>query len=270
MNFSKSELKLLNEGSNMSEAKRLDTTFTQPGFLWKRTIASIADWLILLLPALLIGFAFQFAVSGGNVHELQDLIATESTGLELLRMAILTLFFSAYFTYFIGKTGQTPGKKIMGLKVVNEKGGVVGCKIALMRYIFFIPYQLGSLGFIILIISAISGSADKNKRMLHDRLSKTFVIGKEKEDAIDNVVQEGKERISGAAVFSLILSVFCIIIPVVGQIICFYVCGRAIYDINQSDGLLKGKYLAIAGMIISAAFLIAFLILFFFIIPQGQ
>jgi len=193
----------------------------------------------------------------------------KNAGPALLLQTILTLVFLAYFTYFIGKTGQTPGKKVMGLKVVNAEGKVIGYGKAFLRYLLFIPYQLGNIGSIILIISAIMGAVDKKKRMLHDRLCKTFVIGKEKEEAIDRVVQEGKPRISGPAIFALVLSIFCIVIPVVGQFICFYVCGRVLYDIKQSKGLLKGKSLAIAGIVISVAYLIAFAVLFLFIIPQS-
>src|SRR3989338_924352 len=111
---------------------------------------------------------------------------------------------------------------------------------------------------------------DKQRRTLHDRACKTFVIGKEREEAIEKVVQGGKPKIAGPAIFALLLSIFCIFIPIVGQVICFYVCGRVLYDIKQSKGLLKGKSLAIAGIIISTVILIGFIILFLFVMPRSR
>lgn len=96
-----------------------------------------------------------------------------------------------------------------------------------------------------------------------------LVIGKEVEESIEKVRQEGKTRVSGPAVFSLILSIFCFVIPVIGQLICFYVAGRVLYDIKQSNGLLKGKPLAISAIVISVLYLVAFAVLFLVIIPSS-
>jgi len=251
----------------MEESKLFQGEFTQTGKLWKRTIAYIADGFVLLLPTLVVLFVYFFIISGGNFSSLPQIFENESIKKIIPLQIILWFIILSYFTYFIGKTGQTPGKKIMGVKVVDVEGNIIGYKKAFVRSLFYILYGLENIGFLVLIISAIIGRTDKYRRMLHDRACKTFVISKEVEEAIEKIRQEGKPRLAGASIFALILSIVAFVVPVIGQIICFYVCGRVLYDIKQSNGLLRGKSLAMAGLIISVVYLIAFAVLFLFIIP---
>ena len=255
----------------MEETKLFQGEFNQIAKLWRRAVAYIADGLILSIPVFLIIFAYSFILTKGNFSSIPpDVFRPENiTKALFLQIAVWALTLS-YFTYFIGKTGQTLGKKAMGVKVVSSDGNVIGYRKAFLRYLFFFLYSLGSVGLTIFIISSILGMVDKQKRMLHDRACKTFVIGKEVEEAIEKVRQEGKPRLAGAAIFALALSIFCFVIPIVGQLICFYVAGRVLYDIKQSKGLLKGKSLAIAAIIISVFYLVAFAILFLFIIPAPK
>jgi len=252
------------------EVKLFRDEFTQIGKLWKRAIAYIADGFILLLPTLIILFGYIFIVSGGNFEHILQKPKPEQMRAAIGLQVILWVIYLSYFTYFIGKLGQSPGKKSMGLKVVNSDGEVIGYGKAFIRYLFFILYCLGKIGGLIFIVSAVMAIVDKQRRTLHDRVCKTFVVGTETEPAIEKIRQEGKQRISGPAIFGLLLSIFCIVIPIIGQLICFYVCGRALHDIKQSNGLLKGKSLAIAGIIISIALLVGFIYLFIFVIPHSK
>ena len=90
---------------------------------------------------------------------------------------------------------------------------------------------------------------------------KSADIAIETEEVIEKVVKEGKPRISGPAIFGFLLSIFCIFVPIIGQLICFYVCGKVLYEIKKSNGLLKGRSLAIGGIVISAVILIGFVAL---------
>ena len=254
----------------MEEAKLFQGEFTQIGKLWRRVIAYIADGFILLLPTLIILFGYVFIVSGGNFENILQKTKPEHIKSAITLQVLLSLVYLVYFTYFIGKSGQSPGKKSMGLKVVNSDGEVIGYSKAFIRYLIFIIYSLGKIGGLIFVISAIMAIVDKQRRTLHDRLCKTFVLGKEIEPAIEKIRQEGKQRISGPAIFGFVLSIFCVVIPIIGQLICFYVCGRALYDIKQSNGLLKGKSWAIAGIVISIALLVGFIYLFLFVIPTSR
>jgi len=256
----------------MEENKIYHGEFNQIGKLWKRFIAYMVDGFILAVPALIIFFGFSFIFGSEAFSSFKE---PENIKLgiliQIIAPAILASAISLiYFTYFIGKTGQSPGKKSMGLKVVNSDGSVLGYKRAFFRYLFFILYELPIIGAIISIISLIMAVIDRERRTLHDRICKTFVVGKKEEDAIKKVVEEGKPRIAGASIFALFLSIFCIVIPVLGQLVCFYVCGRVLYDIKQSKGLLKGKSLAISGIIISIGYLMFFLYIILFIMPSSK
>lgn len=252
------------EGTNLFHGE-----FNQIGRLWRRAIAYMADGFVLAVPTMIIVLTYLFILGKGSFASISQL-KPENIKSAIMLQIILWAVFLAYFTYFIGKTGQTPGKKSMGLMVVNSDGDIIGYKRAFLRYLFFVLYMLGNIGGIIFIVSTIMAVVDKQRRTLHDRACKTFVIGKEREEAIEKVVQGGKPKIAGPAIFALLLSIFCIFIPIVGQVICFYVCGRVLYDIKQSKGLLKGKSLAIAGIIISTVILIGFIILFLFVMPRSR
>jgi uncharacterized RDD family membrane protein YckC len=76
----------------------------------------------------------------------------------------------AYFIYFIGKDGQTPGKKMCKIKVVNADGSKVTYGKATGR---FFGYILSSL---ICGIGFLMAAWDDEKRALHDRVCDTRVI----------------------------------------------------------------------------------------------
>jgi len=241
----------------MEEIKLFKGEFNQIGKLWNRQMALLTDYFILLLPTVLIYFIFLNIVSGGNLMNLLYIPEPEQMKLFAVYLILFCSLDVLYFTYFIGKTGQTPGKKSMSLKVVNSEGNIIGCGKAFLRHILFIFYGGKGIGCLIYIISAIVGGFDKQKRTLHDRICGTFVVSKEIDPAIEKIRRGGKTRMSGTAIFAFILSIVCFVIPAAGQLICFYVSGRAIYDIKHSNGLLKGKFLAVAAIVISIVYLMA-------------
>ena len=246
----------------MEETKLFNEEFNQIAKLWKRAIAGIADGFILLLPILVIIFVYFLIISGGNFANLPQVLKPDNIKAAIpLVEIILRLIPLAYFTYFIGRSGQTPGKKAMNVKVVNADGNIIGYKRAFFRSLIFLVYEFGNIGLLIFIISAIVAAVDKKKRSIHDRICETYVIGKEVEEAIERVRKEGKPRMSGPAIFSLVLSILCFTIPIFGQLICFYVAARVLHDIRQSEGLLKGKSLAITAIVISILYLIILVVL---------
>ncbi len=76
-----------------------------------------------------------------------------------------------YLIYFWSTTGQTFGKKAMGLKVVSaEHGGVLTAQEAGLRYVGYIVSSIPfSLGFFWIIW-------DPNHDGWHDKIAKTKVI----------------------------------------------------------------------------------------------
>ena len=85
------------------------------------------------------------------------------------------IFLLAWFlwnmTYLVGRTGQSWGRKLLGLKVVNRNGEPIGFWRALGRNLFaiFISMPLGFLGWLWIVW-------DPNKQAWHDKVFRTYVI----------------------------------------------------------------------------------------------
>lgn len=76
-----------------------------------------------------------------------------------------------YPIYFIGKSGATPGKKIMKIRVVKADGSAVGYGGAFLREV------VGKfISGIILLIGYFWMLWDPNKQALHDKIAGTYVV----------------------------------------------------------------------------------------------
>lgn len=99
-------------------------------------------------------------------------ISQEAIWLVALYTLVLSVLWSMYFVGFTATCGQTPGKRIMGLRVVNEDGTPVDWSTAANR--FFIGYSISilplGLGFYWALV-------DKNNQAWHDKIAGTLVIG---------------------------------------------------------------------------------------------
>ncbi len=74
-----------------------------------------------------------------------------------------------YFTYFT-RSGASPGKRLLGLKVQMPDGAAVGCGRALVRSIgyLFSLFPFG-LGFLLVAV-------EPRSRALHDLIARTCVV----------------------------------------------------------------------------------------------
>lgn len=115
------------------------------------------------------GLDYALGGNGGyDVNEYNELVATgiSTTVLQIISVAVT----AAYHTYFIGSMGQTPGKRIMGIKVVTTSGERPSYGIALMRYLVsLISGAVFLLGYIWAFFS-------KEKQTWHDKAAHTFVV----------------------------------------------------------------------------------------------
>ena len=82
-------------------------------------------------------------------------------------LAFLGLFYAGYFT---GTTGQTPGKMMTGLRVVDTRGRPPGYLRASLRA------SAGALGTALAGLGLIPMALDPARRALHDRLASTRVV----------------------------------------------------------------------------------------------
>jgi uncharacterized RDD family membrane protein YckC len=75
------------------------------------------------------------------------------------------------FTYLVGKTGQSWGRKLVGIKVVDGEGGPIGFWRALGRNVFaaLISGPFFYLGFLWVLW-------DADKQAWHDKVFRTYVV----------------------------------------------------------------------------------------------
>ncbi|MBU1202082.1 MAG: RDD family protein [Nanoarchaeota archaeon] len=119
---------------------------------WIRFVASMLDGIIIGLPAFLLQMGLIFVVGMPSLIYLVSLASV-----------ILVI-------YLDGIKGGTPGKLILGIRIVNEKGEYIGIPMAILRYIGKI------LSAIILGIGYLMIAWDGKKRGLHDKIAKTYVV----------------------------------------------------------------------------------------------
>lgn len=91
--------------------------------------------------------------------------------LQSFSVALFFIILVLYFWLFTSLRGQTPGKIIMRIKVVNKTGNKPGPFFTVLREIF------GKAISIILISAGFFWIGwDDNKQGLHDRIAGTYVI----------------------------------------------------------------------------------------------
>jgi uncharacterized RDD family membrane protein YckC len=96
--------------------------------------------------------------------------ATQALGGSMIVTLLSLIIGVAYYVFFIGWKGATPGKMLLKIKVVRPDGQPVGYGQSFLRYI---GYMASS---IILGIGYLMAIWDDEKRALHDRIASTRVI----------------------------------------------------------------------------------------------
>jgi uncharacterized RDD family membrane protein YckC len=150
---------------------------------WRRAVAFMIDRIILYFAYLFILFAGIAALSRGfpldrgmPVRTIMD-FSLEFAISYCLAIGLINM---SYFTYFHGATGQTPGKMVMGIKVVKVTEEKMTFGTAFLRWVgHLISGAVLYLGFLWVLI-------DKRKQSWHDKIAGTFVvrIGEEVPDGI--------------------------------------------------------------------------------------
>jgi uncharacterized RDD family membrane protein YckC len=149
----------------LSEGIAARGAFHYAGF-WIRFVAYLID-------ALIVGFtsvALQ-AVLLPNMRSNASL-AGQAGGLALIGVAYIVgvAIAATYEGLFVYKLGATPGKMVLGLRVVRPDGGPISLGRAIGRYF------AKMLSAMILLIGFIMAGFDREKRGLHDMLVDTRVI----------------------------------------------------------------------------------------------
>jgi uncharacterized RDD family membrane protein YckC len=156
------------------------TIYKFAGF-WRRLVAFMIDSTIVIIIffvlCVIATLAFFFgAMSADNSALLNDLANPEGfSAVILLIMSSFVVINIAYFTYFHGATGRTPGKMLLGLQVYCTEGTPVSFGIAFLRAVGYFVSSIFYLGF-------IWAAFDQKKQAWHDKIAGTVVIIREQQD----------------------------------------------------------------------------------------
>ncbi len=139
------------------------------GGFWIRGVALFIDAIILSVVNLIITIPLRLTATFGMMN---DPTTALTAGLGMIGLSILISMAlnMAYSVYFISSRGATPGKQVVGLKVIRSDGSPVSLGRAFGRYFA----QLLS-GFVF-CIGYIIAAFDAEKRALHDHIADTRVI----------------------------------------------------------------------------------------------
>ena len=148
---------------------------------WRRLVAYIVDNIIInivfFILAGIILTAFIFGSLSGNSRNWMADLANPAriTSIFLPAMVFYIAISIAYFTYFHGIKGRTPGKMLLGLKVLSTDGTPIGFGIAFLRSVGYLVSSILYIGF-------IWTAFDRRKQGWHDKIAGTVVIMRPDED----------------------------------------------------------------------------------------
>ncbi len=144
------------------------------GGFWRRAMAFSIDKIILFFTSLFILFIGVLSLTISFLSHYSDILPErfEELTITFVFIYLLTTVFISmfYFTYFHGATGQTPGKMIFGLKVVQPTGEQMTFGLAFLRWVgYIISAAVFYLGFVWIAF-------DAKKQGWHDKIARTVVI----------------------------------------------------------------------------------------------
>jgi uncharacterized RDD family membrane protein YckC len=129
-----------------------------------RAIAFAIDVALVDLAAALVAIVVGLGISALDVPDVVKTITIAVGGVAFV------VWFVAYFAVFWSTTGQTPGARVMGVRVVcANSDGPVGLKAAVVRLVGMLLAALPLFaGFLLILV-------DDRRRGLQDMLARTVV-----------------------------------------------------------------------------------------------
>ena len=83
---------------------------------------------------------------------------------------VVSLGYVAYMGYLDGVTGQTPGKAIMGTRLVDQQGNVIGSGGGIGRkFLHIIDSMICGLGYLLPLV-------DSKRQTIADKIMTTYVV----------------------------------------------------------------------------------------------
>ncbi|MGW2912138.1 RDD family protein [Streptomyces asoensis] len=137
----------------------------------KRTLARIIDMILVFIVVSLISWAFgvaQYTVDADRIE----------FGKTFGRELVAAILYVAYDTILIAKTGQTLGKKWLGMRVANlDNGSTPSTQTSLVRaLVLWVPFAFCCACLWTAICGGWSYFDKPYKQGLHDKAAKTVVV----------------------------------------------------------------------------------------------
>ena len=144
------------------------------GGFWRRGTAFFIDGFILVFIWCMLFFVGLSALWIGFPSQYKELLPESLLNLGVkfvfLYSLMAVLIHMLYFTYFHGTTGQTPGKMILGIRVVQATGEGMTPGIGFLRWVGYVASAVfWGLGFFWILFS-------RKKQGWHDKIAGTIVI----------------------------------------------------------------------------------------------
>ena len=170
----------------------------------RRIGAVFIDFAILLIPSVVIAFAF--LEKRTDVTECSRVVASLKTcltvgdnvyvatgGRALAWQVVSALLGVAYYVLLQGRTGWTLGKRLVGVRVVDATGAVCGSSRAFVRYLpLLVPALIPAigpfLGGLIALVEFILILAHRRHQRMGDLFAKTFVV---RQEAVGHPISDG-------------------------------------------------------------------------------
>lgn len=85
-------------------------------------------------------------------------------------LAVAGIAYTVYLGYLDGVTGQTPGKAIMGIRLVNQSGQLIGSGAGIGRkFLHIVDALICGLGYLLPLV-------DAHRQTIADKIMTTYVI----------------------------------------------------------------------------------------------
>lgn len=147
---------------------------------WPRVGARLIDGLIIGMPTTIVGAILlevlpredeQFCTIGGDLAVCRPLTGTSVVLLLLVLAAIVTAIVWFWHGLLVGMKGQTPGRKALGLRVVDrDSGGSIGRGRGIARGL------MGIVSGVALALGHLWSIWDSEKQTWHDKVASSIVI----------------------------------------------------------------------------------------------
>jgi uncharacterized RDD family membrane protein YckC len=127
------------------------------GFAVDAAVINAVAWFV----ALVVGLCLSLLDIPGQVEKV----------LAAIGAGLILLWTVAYFVYFWSATGQTPGNRVMRIRVEDARsGGTIPARRAVLRFLALVLAAIPLCAGILMIL------VDRRRRGLHDYLARTEVV----------------------------------------------------------------------------------------------